>query len=618
MYTSYFGLTEKPFSITPDPRFLYLSERHAEALAHLQYGVLEGGGFIQLTGEVGTGKTTVTRSLLGRLPDTVELAAILNPQVDLTGFLRTVCHEFSLPADTQDHKALLDALNRHLLDCHAAGRRAVLVIDEAQNLDRAVLEQIRLLTNLETETAKLLQIILIGQPELRETLARPDLRQLAQRITGRYHLDPLSAKETADYVRHRLDVAGATQDIFSPAALREVHRCAGGIPRLVNVICDRALLGAWSRMERRVEPALVRRAAREVRGPDIGPQRRPLPVRALAGGAIAVAATVAAAWLWAVPDFGVPPGAGRGGAALAGGGEPAPAPDTLPAARATGPQEAIPVPAAPAATAGAGAAGDAAAAPVIAAGAAAPPATSAGAPTLDALLRQHAADTTTDRAFDRLFARWDVGPVPEGEQPCAWAVTHGLRCEAQLGSWGLLGVMDRPAILSLVDGTGERHHVLAASLGDDHVELLIGETVHAVSLGDVAPHWMGEYLLLWRPHPDADDLMVPGSRGPGVRWLREALAQVAPAPPAPGLAAGAGDYYDDTLAQAVRDFQRRVRLSADGKAGLRTLIALNSALGVADTPRLAGVDAGAGRLTTAWRAGTERTGPAAVRGASRE
>ena len=267
MYTSFFGLIEKPFAITPDPRYLYLSERHAEALAHLLYGINEAGGFIQLTGEVGTGKTTIVRTLLSRVPQHADVAVILNPRVTATEFLLTICEELGLGLDEADRtsaKEMVDALNARLLAAHSDGRRVIVIVDEAQNLSADVLEQVRLLTNLETATQKLLQIILIGQPELRELLDRSELRQLAQRITGRYHLSPLSKQETQEYVRHRLRVAGAAGEIFTPAALREVYRLSSGIPRVINVCCDRALLGAYTLERREVTPALVRRAASEV------------------------------------------------------------------------------------------------------------------------------------------------------------------------------------------------------------------------------------------------------------------------------------------------------------------------------------------------------------------
>jgi general secretion pathway protein A len=269
MYHSFFGLLEPPFSITPDPRYLFLSARHAEALAHLVYGVSEAGGFIQLTGEVGTGKTTVVRSLLARDLPGVEIALILNPRLNVKEFLQTLCQELKIrltPARRGSIKALMDIIGERLLSAHAEGRRVALLIDEAHLLDREVLEQVRLLTNIETPTRKLLQIILIGQPELRDLLARQDLRQVAQRITGRHHLQALSADETAAYVCHRLQVAGATTDIFTPRALAALHRASAGLPRLINVVADRALLGAYAREQRTVDAAMVRRAAAEVSG----------------------------------------------------------------------------------------------------------------------------------------------------------------------------------------------------------------------------------------------------------------------------------------------------------------------------------------------------------------
>ncbi len=288
MYLSFFGLNEKPFAITPDPRYLYLSERHAEALAHLLYGINEAGGFVQLTGEVGTGKTTIVRSLLAQTPKNAEIALILNPRMTAPEFLLTICEELGIGVPDSaagSLKDLVDILSEYLLRAHAAGKRVVLVVDEAQNLSPEVLEQVRLLTNLETNTQKLLQIILIGQPELRELLSRNELRQLAQRITGRYHLNPLSREETAAYVRHRLRVAGATTDIFTPTALHEAFRLSQGVPRVINVICDRALLGAYSLDRHRVTAPLVRSAAAEVFGRRFTPHWLPWALTAAARGA---------------------------------------------------------------------------------------------------------------------------------------------------------------------------------------------------------------------------------------------------------------------------------------------------------------------------------------------
>ena len=268
MYTAYFGLKEAPFSIAPDPRYLFMSERHREALAHLLYGIGEGGGFVQLTGEVGTGKTTLCRCLLEQVPADVDVALIFNPKLTSLELLATVCDELRVPysAGTTSLKVLVDALYRHLLDAHARGRRTVLIVDEAQDLSAEVLEQIRLLTNLETTREKLLQIILIGQPELIHLPQHDDLRQLAQRVTARYHLQPFSEDETRAYIRHRLDVAGQRTPIFTDGAVHRVHTRSGGLPRLINVICDRALLGAYASEKREVDARTVNRAAREVRG----------------------------------------------------------------------------------------------------------------------------------------------------------------------------------------------------------------------------------------------------------------------------------------------------------------------------------------------------------------
>lgn len=298
MYYRYFGLDGPPFAITPDPKFVFFSERHQEALAHLLYGIGRGGGggFVQLTGEVGTGKTTLCRLLLEEVPETVHPALILNPVLGPRELIATLCQELGIEHPQRaTRKALLDLLNRRLLDIHAEGGRAVLVVDEAQNLSPQALEQIRLLTNLETHSTKLLQVILIGQPELREVLDRPGLRQLAQRVTARYHLEPLDSHETAAYVRHRLEVAGAPRCPFTAAGLAELHRRAGGIPRLVNVIADRALLAAYTEQAERVGSGLVGRAAAEVLG-------RPAGRASRAGwwAALPLAAALsAAALLWA-------------------------------------------------------------------------------------------------------------------------------------------------------------------------------------------------------------------------------------------------------------------------------------------------------------------------------
>ena len=268
MYLSHYGLAEPPFAITPDPRFVFLGERLRDALAHLLYGNGQGGsgGFVQLTGEVGTGKTTLCRLVLGQLPADVRIALVLNPKQTPLELLESVCAELQVPQATRRRslKTQVDALNEYLLQAYADGLRVVLMIDEAQELSRELLEQVRLLTNLETDTQKLLQIVLIGQPELRETLARPGLRQLAQRITARYHLTPLQPAETAAYLRHRLSVAGASAFPFEDKAVARLHALSGGVPRLLNVLGDRALVAGYVHGRQRVDARLVDLAAAEV------------------------------------------------------------------------------------------------------------------------------------------------------------------------------------------------------------------------------------------------------------------------------------------------------------------------------------------------------------------
>lgn len=268
MYKNYFGFTDIPFSIAPDPRYLYLSDQHKDALAHLLYGVGEHGGFVLLTGEVGTGKTTICRCLLQQMPGDCEVAYIVNPRQTVVELLQSICDELGVYYFYEDQGTsyLVDLINEYLLESHSKGRNTILIIDEAQNLEAEVLEQLRLLTNLETNEKKLLQLILLGQPELNDLLDRQDLRQLAQRITARYHLQPLSLGETEHYVMHRLTVAGYSGELFPKETLKLIHNASGGIPRLINVICDRCLLGVYSANGRAVDLNVAKQAIAEIKG----------------------------------------------------------------------------------------------------------------------------------------------------------------------------------------------------------------------------------------------------------------------------------------------------------------------------------------------------------------
>jgi len=557
MYTSFFGLNEKPFSITPDPRYLFMSERHGEALAHLVYGVTESGGFIQLTGEVGTGKTTLVRTLLlNRMPDNADVAVVLNPQLSVLEFLATICEELHIDVahNRGSIKAQTDALNRHLLMAHAAGRRTILVVDEAQNLAPAVLEQVRLLTNLETAKQKLLQIILIGQPELRELLARTDLRQLAQRITGRYHLEPLTMEETARYIEHRLKVAGALGEVFDSGAKKDVYRLSQGVPRLINVICDRALLGAYSQESRRVNSKLVRRAAAEVRG-----QLEPAPwLRYVATAAGVIGLAVIAASVWSV----------------------ARQPEVPAVKMAEVPSEAtITEPL-----------GEEANAATLAVQSDAPPAgTSDDAeipesqPTLNEQLQLAAEVTSTPFALASLFDVWGLEYKAGAKSGCSQANDAGLACLYQRGSWNGLKKTDRPAILTLVDDSGASHEVVLTAIHGATAELSLGGVLVTHPVDAITDAWFGKYMLLWRPPTGKAVSLGPGSRGAAVVWLRESLATINKQFESDDLSSAV---YDANLEQIVRNFQRTHRLDVDGLAGQQTQIIINSLLAIDGTPRL--------------------------------
>jgi general secretion pathway protein A len=546
MYTSFFGLAEKPFAITPDPRYLYLSERHAEALAHLLYGINESGGFIQLTGEVGTGKTTVVRTLLSRVPHHADVAVILNPRVTPVEFLLTICEELGLAIAERDRdsvKQMVDALNRRLLNAHAEGRRIIVLVDEAQNLSFDVLEQVRLLTNLETPTQKLLQIILIGQPELRELLDRTDLRQLAQRITGRYHLMPLSREETKGYVRHRLRVAGAAGEIFTPGALLELHRLSQGIPRVINVACDRALLGGYTRETKKITASLVRRAAGEVYGRRFFPTWLGWVVGSL--GIAALCATLFLGWQFWRHQSPVLSAARAIKSAAATHTPPNPTAGALPTAPAS----------------------------------AAPPAPKLA--SVNALLQANEANTTDAAAFRRLLALWGSA-MSDDRDPCGQAAKAGLACLDQRGSWTQVKTLNRPAILTLTDDHGQRHRVVLSSLDDKTATLNLGEHNEKVSIDDLSRDWFGEFTVVWKPKTVRTRLLSLGMQGEEVRWLRRSLNALGGVASDPEHA----DVYDQELAIAVQNFQREHRLNVDGIAGVQTQVVLDTVLADPNSPQL--------------------------------
>ena len=569
MYLQHFNLTEQPFSITPDPRFLYMSARHREALAHLLYGLSEGGGFVQLTGEVGTGKTTICRCLLEQVPDNVDIALVLNPKVTSTELIATVCDELGIeyPAENTSIKSLTDALNKYLLDAYARGRRTVLIIDEAQNLSADVLEQVRLLTNLETPTQKLLQIVLIGQPELRTLLARDDMRQLSQRVTARYHLDPISREEASAYIRHRLQICGNTRSIFGKRAVDKIQQLSGGIPRLINVLCDRSLLGAYVEGKTQVDPGVVKKAAREVLDTADKTERRRslLPWLTAALVVLALIALAAIVQPWqsgqqavalrpeaaqtetvATAAAVIPPAATRAEQAA----EPSPElalegmEDELPAAAAA---ELEP-----------------------------------GAPSLTSLLLE--TDSSTYRAaWTELLSLWSVD-LPASIKPdfCDYARQYGLLCMTGQGNWNILRQLDRPVLLQLVTADGRRVPVVLQHLEGDVAEVVVGHERYRLDAEQVEQNWYGDFTLLLAVPPGGRLFLKLGDRGPVISWLRQQLelAQDVSIPATDPLG------FDALLQQHVLAFQRDHGLVPDGIVGKNTIIHLNTASGREGVPRL--------------------------------
>ena len=571
MYTEYFGLTEKPFSISPDPRYLYLSQRHADALAHLVYGISESGGFIQLTGEVGTGKTTLIRSLLEQLPEKTDVALVLNPPLTTEEFLRAICQELriALPPE-KSVQSLIDALNDHLLAANAEDRRVVLIVDEAQTLNAAMLEQIRLLTNLETSKRKLLQIILIGQPELRELLDQPDMRQIAQRITGRYHLEPLSAGDASIYVRHRLRVAGANNDFFTEKAMAELYRLADGIPRLINVIADRALLAAYTRNERTVSARLVRLAAREVFGRPVGTRRTRWAAAVFAG--VGIVAITAGAMLWLFErrsTDGPAEAASLELATIAGD-----------AVAAAGPADAAAAPSGTAATIDAATgepdAGDADTARAT---------TVALADRLAAVAADMPPGGGNASAAQTLFARWGIEYAGGADDDvCQVADNYGLRCLTSPDpSLADIRAINRPAVLALNVGGGRTVAAVLTGLGFDFADLVIDRQPARVGIAELTHAWFGEHWLLWQPEIAVEPDLRPGMRDTRTLWLRNILADLQEGNPGSGEN---GDLYDPMLEAGVRDFQAARHLVVDGVVGAQTIVRLQAEAGHAAGPTL--------------------------------
>ena len=541
MYNSYFGFFEKPFTIAPNPKYLFMSPRHKEALAHMLYGLQGEGGIMVLTGEVGTGKTTICRSLLNQLPENTDVAYIINPRQSETEMLASLCDELHIAcADPSSIKSLTDALNQYLLGTHAKGRHTVLIIDEAQNLEIAVLEQLRLLTNLETNDKKLLQIMLLGQPELSDILQRKDLRQFAQRITSRYHLTPLDKDEVSVYVEHRLAIAGCdTQSIFSKAVLDALFAYSGGIPRLINLIADRALLGAYASESKQVSKTILQQAKQEVLGETL--QQGKKSHQSILPYLLVLMASIAALWTWSETQTSVTQAVSHTIA------EPSPHVQTT-----TKPAMEIVKQ-----TAG--------------------------------LIKEKMPQSrhipsiiSKNDAFIPLFKTWGITyqPATDGDA-CAFARTQQLACLRQRGDLAAMRSLDRPAVLTISDEAGQTVYSAITALMGTAALVAVQDVYAEIPLNQLALQSHNDFTLLWKTPQGYDAPVRSGHQGKLVALLAEQVTQALNQ----SWIGAPRTVYDATLKEQVKILQRQEGLNPDGVAGPMTWIHINR-LNHRNTPSL--------------------------------
>lgn len=545
MYHNFFGLSEQAFSIAVNPRYLYMSDQHREALAHLLYGI-QIGGFVMLTGEVGTGKTTIIRCLLEQMPANTDLAIILNPMASAPELLSTICDELGVRyiVDGWSTKDLTDALHHFLLENHRKGRKTVLLIDEAQLLKPTVLEQIRLLTNLETTTEKLLQIILVGQPELKKLLARPSLRQLSQRITARFHLEALSLPETHAYIAHRLRIAGMPdhRNPFPDPIIKRIHSFSGGIPRLINIICERMMLGAYGKNRTVIDNEIFEQAALEVSGTTahLATQKRlpavPEKWRYALAGVAGTIVLICLIWLLI------------------------PTPSNGPVNEAVA---AVPVASSSVADSSAATASDA---------------QTSSEEIISSVTASSAAAERVfwtrdeDRARQALLAYLGA----DASASCAAAGEEGYACETtRVSTWNELRELNRPAVLTLVTTDRKLAYVLVIGLGEENALLLRDGAQLTVPWSRIAKLWNDELTYVWYRPAGFDTPLSSGQRGPAVNWLADQFArldrQSSPL---------ARNIYNDKLKKRVELFQESQGIKPDGIVGAQTLRRLNEVLGI--------------------------------------
>jgi general secretion pathway protein A len=601
MYETFFGLSDLPFRLTPDPKYLFMSAKHREAFAHLVYGISEGSGFVAITGEVGAGKTTLIRALLAEHAKNVTVASIVNPVLTSTELLQTINAELGLPSRSTSRKELTEDLAAFLKENKAAGRRTVIIVDEAQNLDPVVLEQLRLLTNLETETEKLLQVVLVGQPELQGILQRHDLRQLNQRVTERWHLDKLDRDEAMEYVRHRLRVAGAHTELVDPAALELLYRYTDGVPRLLNILGHRSMLVAFTRSRGRVGPDEVASAARELGYAPQVAKTSGVAWGRLAGGMAAAAAAAVVAYVLLSPPADDAPRRPARAAETAAARRQAAATATAPDPVAEQPAEVVvqenAAPAeAPAAPAAAPAA--AAAAPLVA-----PVAPEADAAALAALSNGAVFDAAV-ADYSRLLQLWGAAPVSDADLASGSlnlqtiAESRGLRYFAVELNDALLAMLDLPAAVEMVTRPEEGiRYVLLRSLDRTANSVKVGNGL-SMSLAGFNAAWNGKAHLVFKDPEALRYDLAPGGGGPAVRKLQAMLAA------AGVLDAAPNGLYDSLTENAVRRFQESHHVTVDGVAGPITQILLYNSLARFERPTLASAPAAPGSMPAARAQGT--------------
>lgn len=594
MYNEYFGFKESPFSIAPDPRYLYMTAQHREALAHLVYGLNSEGGCILLTGEVGTGKTTICRCLLEQIPDQANVALLLNPKVSELELLETICDELhiSYPDSNNSAKAYTDRIYDFLIESNRKNEKTVLIIDEGQNLDSKVLEQLRLLTNLETDQRKLLQIIILGQPELLDVLAKTEMRQLAQRITARFHLQPLTRSEVKAYVSHRLAIAGQHIQLFPENSIKLLYKLSNGIPRLINIICDRALLGAYVENQYVVNTPIIKKAATEVFGElknvekNQKNQKWLLPVTAFS--IITVIAIATLLYLAKSPEnttdtsllasIAVTPNEQQPLSTENDKHQPVNelAMEKVSVTRNKTEEDAIQTSATDSI--------ESLHAPekahnektgFINTKSEIGNAAGLDYDNIDQMLNN--TDNNPASAYKRLFKAWNKNYNEKSAiTACNQAEKISLSCLHKQGNLNNLKVHNRPAVLTLVNKQGETRYVTITSIHDEAATVLANNKTYTVKLSDLDKFWYGQFVILWKKPAHYSSVITPGDSGYMINWLNTQLSKITNTHSSNIVIST----YDDNLVNKVKAFQRQQGLTADGIVGPVTIIHINTRSGM--------------------------------------